>query len=158
MKFGCAHIKHPNRHRPNQLHHFPLPRPPPRPPPPPPPSPRPRRVPVPPPPHSRPTHPPPPPPCESCVGLSTCLYPVTLNWICKYPRVIDRTSFLCVLTRVETGGTETEMDYEFFSDDVVNFFPDFLTPVHEIDRSIFTVSWSMIFPKSHPLRLGKQVV
>ena len=42
--------------------------------------------------------------CESCVGLSTCLYVVTLNWLWKYPRVIDRTSFLCGLTHTEAGG------------------------------------------------------
>jgi hypothetical protein len=42
--------------------------------------------------------------CESCVGLPTCLYTGTLNWIWKNPRGIDRTSFLCTLTRTETGG------------------------------------------------------
>jgi hypothetical protein len=39
--------------------------------------------------------------CESCVCLSTCLYPDTLNWIWKNPRAIDRTSFLCSLTRAK---------------------------------------------------------
>jgi hypothetical protein len=42
--------------------------------------------------------------CESCVGLPTCLYTGTLNWIWKNPRSIDWTSFLCVLTLVKTGG------------------------------------------------------
>jgi hypothetical protein len=32
------------------------------------------------------------------------LYTGTLNWIWKYPRSIDRTSFLCTLTLVEEGG------------------------------------------------------
>ncbi len=32
------------------------------------------------------------------------LYTDTLNWIWKYPRSIDRTSFLWTLTRTETGG------------------------------------------------------
>ncbi len=32
------------------------------------------------------------------------LYVVTLNCLRKYLRVIDRTSFLCVLTSVESGG------------------------------------------------------
>ncbi len=41
---------------------------------------------------------------ESCVGLPTCLYVVTLNRFWKYPRSIDRTSFLCTLTCVESGG------------------------------------------------------
>ncbi len=42
--------------------------------------------------------------CESCVGLPTCLYAGTLNWIWKNPRSIDRTSFLCALMRTEAGG------------------------------------------------------
>ncbi len=40
--------------------------------------------------------------CESCVP--TCLYADTLSWIWKNPRAIDRTSFLCPLTRDEGGG------------------------------------------------------
>ncbi len=35
---------------------------------------------------------------------ATCLYTDTLNRFWKYPRTLDRTSFLCELTCVEEGG------------------------------------------------------
>ena len=57
--------------------------------------------------------------CESCVGIPTCLYVDTLNWFWEYPRVIDRTSFLCALTHTEAG-TRVRL----LSPGVVFFNPD----------------------------------
>ena len=41
---------------------------------------------------------------ESCAGLPTTFYTGTLNWLCKYPWAIDRTSSLCALMRSTAGG------------------------------------------------------